>query len=161
MFLNPLYKSSMMIIAQSHNIEHISSFFQIIFLKSISYNKNINNTAETRKNFNLRVNMSEKYLLYSSYNKTFLRIKVLKVYVFAIFLQPFDKCYIGATPDVDEQRVFRGQMSAIYLFSEALSPHQVCAMHRLGSGYKVCRYIKVRNSIFQTIKNRMKKLKCN
>ena len=33
---------------------------------------------------------------------------------------------------------FRGQMSAIYLFSEALSPHQVCAMHRLGSGYKVC-----------------------
>ena len=54
-----------------------------------------------------------------------------------MFLQPFDKCYIGATPDVDEQRVFRGQMSAIYLFSEALSPHQVCAMHRLGSGYKV------------------------
>ena len=56
---------------------------------------------------------------------------------FGAFFQPFDKCYIGATPDVDEQRVFRGQMSAIYLFSEALSPHQVCAMHRLGSGYKV------------------------
>ena len=52
------------------------------------------------------------------------------------YLQPFDKCYIGATPDVDEERVFRGQMSAIYLFSEALSPHQVCAMHRLGPGYK-------------------------
>jgi hypothetical protein len=52
-------------------------------------------------------------------------------------LQPFDKCYVGSTPDVDEQRVFRGQMSAIYLFSEALSPHQVCAMHRLGPGYKV------------------------
>eukprot|EP00095_Tigriopus_kingsejongensis_P003666 maker-scaffold11_size778918-snap-gene-3.18 protein:Tk03666 transcript:maker-scaffold11_size778918-snap-gene-3.18-mRNA-1 annotation:"PREDICTED: neurobeachin-like" len=49
---------------------------------------------------------------------------------------PFDKCYIGATPDVDEERVFRGQMSAIYLFSEALTPHQVCAMHRLGPGYK-------------------------
>ena len=27
-------------------------------------------------------------------------------------------------------------MSAIYLFSEALNPHQVCAMHRLGPGYK-------------------------
>ena len=27
-------------------------------------------------------------------------------------------------------------MAAIYLFSEALSPHQVCAMHRLGPGYK-------------------------
>ena len=57
------------------------------------------------------------------------------------FLQPFDKCYIGGTPDVDEERVFRGQMSAIYLFNEALSPHQVCAMHRLGPGYKV--YIRV------------------
>nr|XP_040571120.1 neurobeachin-like isoform X3 [Lepeophtheirus salmonis] len=50
--------------------------------------------------------------------------------------EPFDKCYIGATPDVDEQRVFRGQMSAIYLFDNALSPQQVCAMHRLGPGYK-------------------------
>ena len=50
--------------------------------------------------------------------------------------EPYDKCYIGATPDVDEQRVFRGQMSAIYLFNESLTPHQVCAMHRLGPGYK-------------------------
>ncbi len=60
-------------------------------------------------------------------------------------LQPFDKCYIGGTPDVDEQRVFRGQMSAIYLFNEALSPHQVCAMHRLGPGYKVrvTRFLKI------------------
>ena len=55
----------------------------------------------------------------------------------SIFFQPFDKCYIGGTPDVDEERVFRGQMSAIYLFNEALSPHQVCATHRLGPGYKV------------------------
>lgn len=28
-------------------------------------------------------------------------------------------------------------MSAIYLFSEALTTHQICAMHRLGPGYKV------------------------
>lgn len=53
------------------------------------------------------------------------------------FLQPFDKCYIGATPELDEERVFCGQMSAIYLFSEALTTHQICAMHRLGPGYKV------------------------
>ncbi|KAF4532523.1 hypothetical protein B566_EDAN010815 [Ephemera danica] len=50
--------------------------------------------------------------------------------------EPFDKCYIGATPEVDEERVFCGQMSAIYLFGEALTTHQVCAMHRLGPGYK-------------------------
>ena len=63
--------------------------------------------------------------------------KVMKKWQVSLFFQPFDKCYIGGTPDVDEQRVFRGQMSAIYLFNEALSPHQVCAMHRLGPGYKV------------------------
>lgn len=51
--------------------------------------------------------------------------------------QPFDKCYIGATPEVDEERVFCGQMAAIYLFSEALTTQQICAMHRLGPGYKV------------------------
>lgn len=52
--------------------------------------------------------------------------------------QPFDKCYIGATPELDEERVFCGQISAIYLFSEALTTQQICAMHRLGPGYKVC-----------------------
>lgn len=60
-----------------------------------------------------------------------------------LVLQPFDKCYIGATPELDEERVFCGQMSAIYLFSEALTTHQICAMHRLGPGYKVARYIYV------------------
>ncbi|XP_048262400.1 neurobeachin isoform X13 [Bombus terrestris] len=49
---------------------------------------------------------------------------------------PFDKCYIGATPELDEELVFCGQMSAIYLFCEALTTHQICAMHRLGPGYK-------------------------
>ncbi|EZA55237.1 Neurobeachin [Ooceraea biroi] len=53
---------------------------------------------------------------------------------------PFDKCYIGATPELDEERVFCGQMSAIYLFSEALTTHQICAMHRLGPGYKAHTY---------------------
>lgn len=52
-------------------------------------------------------------------------------------LQPFDKCYIGATPELDEERVFCGQMAAIYLFGEALTTQQICAMHRLGPGYKV------------------------
>ncbi|KAG5684962.1 hypothetical protein PVAND_014167 [Polypedilum vanderplanki] len=49
---------------------------------------------------------------------------------------PFDKCYIGATPELDEERVFCGQMAAIYLFSESLTTQQICAMHRLGPGYK-------------------------
>ena len=52
-------------------------------------------------------------------------------------LQAWDKCHIGATAELDEERVFCGQMSVVYLFSEALSTHQVCAMHRLGVSYKV------------------------
>lgn len=63
---------------------------------------------------------------------------------FFFLLQPFDKCYIGATPELDEERVFCGQMSAIYLFGEALSTHQICAMHRLGPGYKVSLINKVK-----------------
>ena len=54
-------------------------------------------------------------------------------------VQTWDKCHIGATPELDEERVFCGQMSVVYLFSEALTTHQVCAMHRLGPGYKVWR----------------------
>ncbi|CAG0882858.1 unnamed protein product [Darwinula stevensoni] len=48
----------------------------------------------------------------------------------------FDKCYIGSSTEVDEERVFSGQISAVYLFSEALTAQQVCAMHRLGPSYK-------------------------
>lgn len=65
----------------------------------------------------------------------------VKIQIFVrklVFLQqPFDKCYIGATAELDEERVFCGQMAAIYLFGEALTTHQICAMHRLGPGYKV------------------------
>ncbi len=68
--------------------------------------------------------------------------------------QPFDKCYIGATPELDEERVFCGQMAAIYLFSEALTTQQICAMHRLGPGYKVCRffipYVPILNATVQS-----------
>ncbi|KAI4463671.1 beige/beach-related [Holotrichia oblita] len=59
--------------------------------------------------------------------------------------KPFDKCFIGATPELDEERVFCGQMSAIYLFSEALTTHQICAMHRLGPGYKVSAALLISN----------------
>lgn len=49
---------------------------------------------------------------------------------------PFDKCYIGSTSDLEASKTFCGQMAATYLFSEALSTQQVCAMHRIGAGYK-------------------------
>ncbi|XP_041358388.1 neurobeachin-like isoform X2 [Gigantopelta aegis] len=49
---------------------------------------------------------------------------------------PFDKCYLGSSTDGDVDHMFCGQMSTVYLFSEALLPHQVAAMHQLGPGYK-------------------------
>lgn len=90
-------------------------------------------------NMTLRVT---RVIGYGNYNhaiyhfKFSMNFKTLTNLVSYLF-QPFDKCYIGATPELDEERIFCGQMSAIYLFSEALSPHQICAMHRLGPGYKV------------------------
>lgn len=42
-------------------------------------------------------------------------------------------------------------MSAIYLFSEALTTHQICAMHRLGPGYKVSGLMLVRFIIVNVI----------
>lgn len=34
-------------------------------------------------------------------------------------------------------------MAAIYLFSESLTTQQICAMHRLGPGYKVSPFLKI------------------
>lgn len=53
----------------------------------------------------------------------------------------FDKCFIGGCDSISssnrggELNSFCGQMSAIYLFNEALGPTQICAIHRLGPSY--------------------------
>ncbi|XP_048243612.1 neurobeachin-like isoform X2 [Haliotis rufescens] len=49
---------------------------------------------------------------------------------------PFDKCYLGSSSDGDTDHMFCGQMSTVYLFSEAIQPHQIVAMYQLGPGYK-------------------------
>lgn len=55
----------------------------------------------------------------------------------------FDKCFIGGSGSITgndrtgggDLNCFCGQMSAIYLFNEGLSPTQTCALHRLGPSY--------------------------
>lgn len=53
----------------------------------------------------------------------------------------FDKCFIGGSGSLTsndrsgELNSFCGQMSALYLFNEGLSPAQICAIHRLGPSY--------------------------
>ncbi|KAK7469905.1 hypothetical protein BaRGS_00036068 [Batillaria attramentaria] len=49
---------------------------------------------------------------------------------------PFDKCYLGSSMDGDAENMFCGQMSTVYLFSEALLPQQIQAAYLLGPGYK-------------------------
>lgn len=49
--------------------------------------------------------------------------------------EPFDKCFIGGTPDLNDTYLFNGQIASIYLFHEALNPSQICSIHRLGASY--------------------------
>ncbi|XP_035829545.1 neurobeachin, partial [Aplysia californica] len=49
---------------------------------------------------------------------------------------PFDKCFIGSSMDGDAENMFCGQMSTLYMFSEALLPQQINAVYHLGPGYK-------------------------
>lgn len=53
-------------------------------------------------------------------------------------LQSYDKCFLGSSETADANRVFCGQLGAVYVFSEALNPAQIFAIHQLGPGYKVC-----------------------
>ncbi|KAK2116321.1 hypothetical protein P7K49_006947 [Saguinus oedipus] len=49
----------------------------------------------------------------------------------------FDKCFLGSSETADANRVFCGQMTAVYLFSEALNAAQIFAIYQLGLGYKL------------------------
>ncbi|XP_049599070.1 neurobeachin a isoform X21 [Syngnathus scovelli] len=48
----------------------------------------------------------------------------------------YDKCFLGSSETADANRVFCGQLGAIYVFGEALNPAQIFAVHQLGPGYK-------------------------
>ncbi|KAK3531115.1 hypothetical protein QTP70_011062 [Hemibagrus guttatus] len=48
----------------------------------------------------------------------------------------YDKCFLGSSETADANRVFCGQLGAIYVFSEALNPAQIFAIHQLGPSYK-------------------------
>lgn len=56
------------------------------------------------------------------------------------FFQSYDKCFLGSSETADANRVFCGQLGAIYVFSEALNPAQIFAIHQLGPGYKVSQH---------------------
>ena len=64
--------------------------------------------------------------------------QIIQGFIFVSFLQSFDKCFLGSSETADANRVFCGQLAAVYVFSEALNPAQIFAMHQLGPGYKVC-----------------------
>ncbi|XP_077467721.1 neurobeachin-like [Stigmatopora argus] len=48
----------------------------------------------------------------------------------------YEKCFLGSSETADANRVFCGQLAAVYVFGEALNPAQIFAIHQLGPGYK-------------------------
>ncbi|KAJ7395430.1 Neurobeachin [Pitangus sulphuratus] len=52
----------------------------------------------------------------------------------------YDKCFLGSSETADANRVFCGQLGAVYVFTEALNPAQIFAIHQLGPGYKEIRF---------------------
>ncbi|XP_066920240.1 lipopolysaccharide-responsive and beige-like anchor protein, partial [Clytia hemisphaerica] len=70
--------------------------------------------------------------------------------------EPTDKCFIGGSHMSDTLHIFKGQMSAIYIFAEPLSYNTVIALYRLGPGYKG--QFKFINELESTIADTDKKL---
>ncbi|XP_036707924.1 lipopolysaccharide-responsive and beige-like anchor protein isoform X2 [Balaenoptera musculus] len=60
----------------------------------------------------------------------------------------FDKCFLGSSETADANRVFCGQMTAVYLFSEALNAAQIFAIYQLGMGYKGTFKFKAESDLF-------------
>ncbi|KAI5607332.1 lipopolysaccharide-responsive and beige-like anchor protein isoform X7 [Silurus asotus] len=48
----------------------------------------------------------------------------------------FDKCFLGSAETADANRVFCGQMGAVYLFNDALNAAQILAIYQLGPSYQ-------------------------
>ncbi|XP_030836511.1 neurobeachin isoform X4 [Strongylocentrotus purpuratus] len=49
---------------------------------------------------------------------------------------PYDKCFLGSAPTADKERTFSGQLSSVYLFSEAISPQCIHGIYLLGPNYR-------------------------
>ncbi|XP_010007308.1 PREDICTED: lipopolysaccharide-responsive and beige-like anchor protein [Chaetura pelagica] len=60
----------------------------------------------------------------------------------------FDKCFLGSSETADANRVFCGQMTSVYLFSEALNAAQIFAIYQLGLGYKGTFKFKAESDLF-------------
>ncbi len=60
----------------------------------------------------------------------------LPAYGLLCFFQHFDKCFIGCSPEGDQESSFCGQMGAVYVFSETLSLQKVNSMYCLGPEYQ-------------------------
>ena len=52
---------------------------------------------------------------------------------------------------MDEDAMFCGQLSSVYLFSEALTPQQIAAIYYLGPGYKVSRQLRQTESLIVVV----------
>lgn len=48
----------------------------------------------------------------------------------------FDRCFLGCGSSPDPSEAFSGQMAAVYVFSQSISPQQAACLHYLGPSYQ-------------------------
>lgn len=114
-------------------------FFLTIFWSFLKKNIFPTVNIDVQKNYFLSVT----HTFSSSWRGARVRIfpsqdQIIQGFIFVSTLQSYDKCFLGSSETADANRVFCGQLAAVYVFSEALNPAQIFAMHQLGPGYKVC-----------------------
>lgn len=85
------------------------------------------------------INRGQRKTYFISYVQSVKAIVHVPFSGFPCTLQTFDKCFLGSSETADTNRVFCGQMGAVYLFGEALSAAQILAICQLGPGYQVGR----------------------
>lgn len=83
------------------------------------------------------INRGQRKTYFISYAQSVKAIVQFPFSSFTCTLQTFDKCFLGSSETADTNRVFCGQMGAVYLFGEALSAAQILAIYQLGPGYQV------------------------
>lgn len=126
-----------------------AAFLWVAFISSVRVGKHTSECKlTTRLRFSLLllrplcmcvINRGQRKTYFISYVQSVKAIVHFPFSGFTCTLQTFDKCFLGSSETADTNRVFCGQMGAVYLFGEALSAAQILAIYQLGPGYQVGR----------------------
>jgi hypothetical protein len=72
----------------------------------------------------------------SCYFFSFLRIHSTFLSRLVSTNEHFDRCYIGCGHEADASEAFSGQIAAVYVFSQSITPQQAGCLHYIGPSYQ-------------------------